>query len=69
MTFMISLWDIGLWLAVSSFLMIVTSELISPHYGRINTVIEFKRIRRLALSVGIAYLCVASINIVSMLSG
>ncbi len=66
MVFMTSLWDIGIWLAVSSIIMLVTSEVVSPHYGRINMLIDFNRMRKVAVTLGIAFLLVASLNILSI---
>ena len=67
MSFVLSLWDLGLWLAVSSILMLITSEVISPHYGRINMLLQFKRMRRVAIALGIAFLFISSLNIVSII--
>jgi len=67
MAFAISLWDLGLWLAVSSFLMLITSEISSPYYGRINLHIDLKRMRKIAIALGIAFLFVVSLKVISII--
>jgi len=66
MIFAASLWDIGIWLAASSIIMLVTSEVVSPRYGRINMLINFGRMRKIAIMLGVAFLLVASVNILSI---
>ncbi len=53
MTFAISLWDLGLWAAISSILLAVASEAGMFHYSRLNIVIELKRMRIVAAALGI----------------
>jgi hypothetical protein len=66
MVFIASLWDIGVWLAASSIIMLVTSEVVSPRYGRINMLMNFSRMRKIAVMLSIAFLLVASLNILSI---
>lgn len=63
-----SLWDIGLWLGVSSAIMLIISEVLSPCYGRINLRIEFKKLRRMAIALALAFLFVISLNILSLVN-
>jgi hypothetical protein len=65
---MISLWDLGVWLAVLSIIMLVTSEVLSPRYGKINMFIEFRKMRRAAIVLGISFLLVTSLNIMYMMN-
>ncbi|MFY3741446.1 MAG: hypothetical protein HMLIMOIP_001902 [Candidatus Nitrosomirales archaeon] len=66
MVFTASLWDIGIWLAASSIIVLVTSEVVSPRYGRINMLMNFNRMRKIAVMLGIVFLLVASLNILSI---
>ena len=66
MIFAASLWEIGIWLAASSIIIMVTSEVVSPSYGRINMLMNFNRMRKIAVMLGIAFLLVASLNIFSI---
>jgi hypothetical protein len=40
MVFAVSILDIGLWIAISSAMMLLASEVIAPHYGRTNILIK-----------------------------
>jgi hypothetical protein len=61
--FDVSIWDIGLWLAVSSIILLITSELLAPYYGRNRVAIDVKRLRAVAIASGIAFLIIAAIRI------
>ena len=56
MQFPLSFWDISLWLAVTAIILLVTSELISPYYGKSKALINKQRLRNAALIVGILFL-------------
>ncbi len=45
-----------LWLAIMSIILLATSELISPYYGRTNLLVEKGRLRAVALTVGIMFI-------------
>ncbi|MEM4635852.1 MAG: hypothetical protein QXL44_08220 [Candidatus Nitrosocaldus sp.] len=61
--FAFNLWDIGLWLAVSSIILLITSELLAPYYGRMKMLIDVKRLRIVAIGSGLAFLVIAAIRI------
>lgn len=67
MNFMFSLWDLGAWLGVSSFMILVASEVISPDYGRINTLVDWNKMRRVAIVLSVAFLLISALNIVSII--
>jgi len=54
----------GLWLAASSIIMLVTAELLSPYFGRINIIIDIKRLQRAAIVCGMAFLAIAATRFV-----
>ncbi len=66
MTFTLTLWDLGLWLGLSSILVLITSEIASWRYGRLDMIIEFHRMRKATMVLGAAFLLVTLLNIVSM---
>jgi len=55
MRFPLSLFDITLWLAITAIILLATSELISPYYGKTNLLIDKDRLRLAALGVGIIF--------------
>lgn len=66
MIFTLTLWDLGLWLGLSSILVLITSEIASWRYGRLNIFIEFHRMRKVTIVLGAAFLVVTLLNMVSM---
>ena len=43
MQFPLGFWDISLWLAVTAIILLITTELISPYYGKTNILINKKK--------------------------
>lgn len=56
MNFPLGFWDIGLWVAVTAIMLLVTSELLAPYYGHSSLVINRGRMRQAALALGIVFL-------------
>jgi hypothetical protein len=64
MSFVLSLSDFGMWLAVSSLIMLTAVELTSPFYAsRSDVSFKRKKIRRVAVGFAIAFVAVALIRI------
>ena len=68
MNFPLSFWDISLWLAVTAIILLTTSELISPYYGKTNLPINKKRLRTAALTMGILFLITVAIRIYGIIT-
>ena len=68
MRFPMGFWDISLWLAVTSIILLATAELISPYYGRTNLLIDKKRLKQTALLLGILFLTTVAIRIYSIIT-
>jgi len=58
--------DLTLWLAVTSIILLATSEFISPYYGKTNLLIEKNRLRLAALTVGILFILAILVQIYLM---
>jgi hypothetical protein len=65
--FPLSFMDISLWLAVTAIVLLVTSELISPYYGRTRLAINRKKLRYTALIVSALFLVTVAIRIVNII--
>ena len=63
MQFPLGFYDISLWLAISAIILLATSELVSPNYGQISLLIEKRRLRTVALTLGILFLSTVAIRI------
>ena len=56
--------DIGLWLAVTAIILLITSELISSSTGALgNVAIEKKRLRIVALTLGMGFMATVIMRI------
>ena len=67
MQFPLGFWDISLWLAVTAIILLITSELISPYYGKTNLLINKKRLRNVALTVSTLFLITVAIRIATII--
>jgi len=63
----LSFWDLSLWLAVTAIILLVTSELLSPYYGRTSIIVNKKRLRMVALSLGILFMITVFIRVSEIL--
>jgi uncharacterized membrane protein YhaH (DUF805 family) len=52
MEFPLTYWYISIWLAVTTIILFVTAQLISPYNGRNNLAIDKKRLRKVSLVTG-----------------
>jgi len=68
MNFPLAFWDISLWLAVTAIILLITSELISPYYGKTNLLINKKRLRNVALTMSIMFLITVAIRIYGIIT-
>lgn len=67
MNFPLGFWDISLLLAIMAIMLLATSEILSPHYGKINIMINRKRLRNTALATSIIFLITVAIRIIDIL--
>jgi hypothetical protein len=68
MNFPLSFWDMSLLLAVTAIILLITSELISPYYGKTKLAINKKRLRNIALTFSTLFLATVAIRIVILIS-
>jgi hypothetical protein len=54
--FPLGFWDLSLWTAVIAIILLITSELLSPYYGRTGIIINRRRLRLAALIVAFLFL-------------
>jgi len=67
MQFPLTFNDISLWLAITAIILLITSELISPYYGKTNLLINKKRLKQTALAIGTLFLITVAIRIYQIL--
>jgi hypothetical protein len=64
----LTFWDASLVLAVTAITLFVTVELASPYYGQTNLLINKRKLRNVALAVGMLFLATVAIRIISIIS-
>ncbi len=67
--FPLSFSDVSILLAVQAIVTLISSELISPYYGRVNISIDRKRLRNAGIVLSLGFLVTVAIRIVSTLIG
>jgi hypothetical protein len=68
MNFPLNFWDISLWLAVTAIILLVTSELLSPYYGRTRLLINHNRLKNTALVTSTLFLITVAIRIYTIVT-
>ncbi len=67
MDFPLGISDISLLFALTAIALLITSELLSPHYGKVNLKISRKRLRNSALTFSVLFLTTVAIRVVSII--
>jgi len=66
--FPLSFWDFSLWLAITSIILLATSELLSPYYGQTNIIFDRKRLRTAALTLWLLFMFTVLIRIYGIIT-
>ena len=69
MRFPLTFWDLSLWLAVTAIILLITSELLSPYYGRTGIVLDKRRLRMIALVMGILFMATVVVRVIGIITG
>jgi len=67
MNFPLSFWDISLLTAIVSVILLVTSEMLSPQYGKINIRINRGRLKITALTIAALFLVTVIIRVIGII--
>lgn len=67
MHFPLNFLDLSLWLAITAIILLITSEMLSPSYGKTSNRIAKKRLRKVAFAVAILFLATVAIRIISII--
>ena len=67
MMFPLDFWDISLLLAITAVILLVTSELLSAHYGKVNILIDKKKLKNAAIIVSILFLVTVAIRVITLI--
>lgn len=69
MRFPLTFWDLSLWLAVTAIILLITSELLSPYYGRTGIVLDKRKLRMIALVMGILFMATVVVRVIGIITG
>jgi hypothetical protein len=61
-------WNIGLWLAVTSIILLITAQLVSAYDGPASLLINTKRLKYAALTMGLLFLATVAIRIYEIIT-
>ena len=67
MKFSLDFWTITLLIAAIAIILLVTSEMLSSYHGKVNILINKKRLRNTAIAAAIAFLITAAMRIISLI--
>ncbi|MGB9841314.1 MAG: hypothetical protein ACPLKZ_01165 [Candidatus Bathyarchaeales archaeon] len=67
MNFPLNFWDISLLLAIIALILLVTSEMLSPYHGKVNVLINKKKLKNTAIAIAILFLFTVAIRVISIL--
>ena len=67
MMFPLDFWDISLLLAITAIILLVTSELLSAHYGKVNILIDKKKLKTAAIIVSILFLFTVAMRVITLI--
>lgn len=67
MNFPLDFWQISLLTAITAIILLITSEMLSPYYGKVNIPINKKRLKNVAIGFSIIFLATVTARIISIL--
>ncbi len=67
MTFPLNFWDISLLTAITAIILLVTSEMLSPYYEKVNILINRKKLKNTAIAFSAVFLTTVAIKIISII--
>jgi hypothetical protein len=61
-------WNVSLWFAVTSIILLMTVQLVSAYDGPSTLLIDSRRLKAVALTMGTLFLATVAINIYTMIT-
>ena len=61
-------WSISLWLAVTAIILLITAQLVSAYDGPATLLIDSRKLKAAALTMGILFLATVVINIYKIIT-
>jgi hypothetical protein len=67
MTFPLDFWKISLLTAITAIILLITSEMLSPYYGKVNIPINKKRLKQTSIAFSVIFLGTVAVRIIEIL--
>jgi len=67
MTFPLDFWQISLLIAITAIILLITSEMLSPYYGKVNIPINKKRLKQTSIAFSVIFLGTVALRIIEIL--
>ena len=61
--------ELTLWLAIVSVMLLITSELLSSHYGKIQILVNKKKLRNVAFGTSLITLMLIMVRVINIILG
>jgi hypothetical protein len=61
-------WNVSLWLAVTSIILLITAQLVSAYDGPATLLIDSRKLKTAALTIGILFLAIVAIHIYTIIT-
>jgi hypothetical protein len=61
-------WNVSLWLAVTGIILLITAQLVSAYDGPATLLIDSRKLKAAALTMGILFLAIVAINIYKIIT-
>jgi len=68
MQFPLTFWDLGLWLAIVTIIVLATAEIISPYDGEVTIFIEKRRLETAALILALSFMLIVAIRLYEIMA-
>lgn len=61
-------WNVSLWLAATSIILLITAQVVSAYDGPATLLIDSRKLKAAALTMGILFLATVAVNIYNMIT-
>jgi len=69
MMFPLGFGDISLILAITAIILLITSEMLSPYYGKVNILVNKEKLKNAAMTFSIIFLATVAIRMAGIILG
>jgi hypothetical protein len=67
MMFPLGLWDVSLLTAITAIILLITLNMLSPYHGKVNILINRKRLKHTAMAFSLIFLATVALRIINII--